>query len=410
MREEIERIAESDTFRNAESLRRLLRYLGDVAIQGAGRDVKEYTVGVEALGRPKDYDPRTDSSVRVLAGKLRQKIEEYYRNESRESTVRVEFPKGHFELKFVDSTNGLREDQGVPVRSRWRLAAVIFAALVMVAAAAWLIGKNQGGLQPATRAGAVWLPEQEAFWRPFLDRRLPLLVVIGDPIFLRFHSMYFRDPDVNNMAEAKSKLPLDEMQRVLKSPTPPTETHRFLPLGESVAAFQLATLLAPHRPDLQLKRSTAFAWEDVRSNHLIFLGPRKFNPQLRDLPVEQDFVVENRAIWNRRPQLGEQESYQKPSAPELDEIPEEYSLITRVGGIPGWGELLVLASTSTEGTWAAAEYLRTRGYLRELSGRIKLPDGSLPDAYQAVIKTKFKSQVPIQSHYVTHHVLKPARP
>ena len=59
---------------------------------------------------------------------------------------------------------------------------------------------------------------------PFLDRRLPLLVVIGDPVFLRFHSMYFRDPDVNDMEEAKRKLPLDDIQRVLKSPTPPTET------------------------------------------------------------------------------------------------------------------------------------------------------------------------------------------
>jgi hypothetical protein len=344
-REEIERIAESNTFRNAESLRRLLRYLGHASLQGSGRDIKEYTVGVEALGRPNDYDPRTDSSVRVQAGKLRQKIDEYYRQEGRESPLRVEFPKGHFELRFVETGTGASD--AVAAQPRWRLAAIILAGLLVLSVALLLIGRNPETPAAPARSLAVWQPEQEAFWRPFLDRRLPLLVVIGDPVFLRFHSMYLRDPDVNDIEEAKSKLPLDAIQRVLKSPTPPTETHRFLPLGEAVAAFELATLLAPHRSDLQLKRSTAFAWEDVRTSHLIFLGPRKFNPQLRDLPVEQDFVVENRAIWNRRPQPGEQESYQKPSAPELDDIPEEYSLITRVGGVPGWGELLVLASTST---------------------------------------------------------------
>jgi hypothetical protein len=39
---------------------------------GEAADLKGYTVGVEAFAKPPGYDPKTDSSVRVQAGKLRR--------------------------------------------------------------------------------------------------------------------------------------------------------------------------------------------------------------------------------------------------------------------------------------------------------------------------------------------------
>jgi hypothetical protein len=42
-----------------------------------GDPLKEYTIGVEALGKPTDYDPRLDPTVRVDISKLRAKLREY---------------------------------------------------------------------------------------------------------------------------------------------------------------------------------------------------------------------------------------------------------------------------------------------------------------------------------------------
>ena len=92
---QLQRILESRAFHPSEVLRRLLEYLGRKELQGEAEDLKEYTVGIEAFGKPDTYDPKTDSSVRVQAGKLRQKLDEYYRTEGLADPLIVELPKGH---------------------------------------------------------------------------------------------------------------------------------------------------------------------------------------------------------------------------------------------------------------------------------------------------------------------------
>src|ERR1017187_5871161 len=97
---QLQRILESRAFHPSEVLRRLLEYLGRKELQGEAEDLKEYTVGIEAFGKPDTYDPKTDSSVRVQAGKLRQKLAEYYRTDGLADPLIVELPKGHFRLAF----------------------------------------------------------------------------------------------------------------------------------------------------------------------------------------------------------------------------------------------------------------------------------------------------------------------
>lgn len=163
-------------------------------------------------------------------------------------------------------------------------------------------------------------------------------------------------------------------------------------------------MLGPTK-ELVLKRSTILAREEVRTSNLIFLGPAKSNRQLPDLPIEQDFVIEQGAIRNLRPRNGEASIYQKPSAPDVEDIPDDYALITRMRGVAGWGDVVVLASTSTEDTWAAAEFVTNPALLGAMIERIKQPNGAAPDNFQAVIRSRFKSQVPIQMEFVTHHAV-----
>jgi hypothetical protein len=65
---------ESELFRASEPQRRLLKYLTDKSLAGDADQLKECTNGVECLGTAESYDPRHDSSVRLQASKLRQKI------------------------------------------------------------------------------------------------------------------------------------------------------------------------------------------------------------------------------------------------------------------------------------------------------------------------------------------------
>lgn len=403
--EELQRVLASDSFRSAEALRRLLSYLAEAHLSGTDRQLKEYTIGRDVMGKPDNYDPRVDASVRVQVGKLRQRLERYYSTEAPGSPYLLTLPKGHFSLAFDEvAPPPLDEPASLPIAAPssggWKWIALGLAVLVLllggILVALWRNGRVVAPLAVAAPG------EFHEFWQPFVDSRKPAIVVLGSPMFVRFNTHYFRSPWANEWKDAEKEVPLAELTALLKSPTPPTPTYRWTPFGEAAAAFRLAVVLGPLK-DLVLKRSTVLAWEDVRSSNLIFLGPAKFNRQLPDLPIDQDFVIEQGAIRNLKPRPGEAARYQKPSAPDVEDIPEDYAVITRVRGVTGWGEVLVLASTSTEGTWAAAEYLTTPAALEDMMKRLRAATGSVPDNYQVVIKSRFKSQVPIHTGYVTHH-------
>jgi serine/threonine-protein kinase len=96
----LERVLSSTSFRQAERSAELLRYLVGRSLNDAGDRVKEYTIGVEALGRGTDFDPRTDPIVRAEASRLRGRLERYYAAEGQSDVVVIELPKGTYVPRF----------------------------------------------------------------------------------------------------------------------------------------------------------------------------------------------------------------------------------------------------------------------------------------------------------------------
>jgi serine/threonine-protein kinase len=94
--EQLQRILASPTFAQADRLRHLLSYLVTNAADG-GAPIKETVVALEVFGRD-SHDPKTDSIVRVTAGKLRSKLEEYYSGPGLTDPVRMVLPKGSYSL------------------------------------------------------------------------------------------------------------------------------------------------------------------------------------------------------------------------------------------------------------------------------------------------------------------------
>jgi len=97
---QLERVLASTQFRQAERSAGLLRFLVERSMNGADDRVKEYTVGVEFLGRGNDFDPRTDPIVRAEASRLRARLERYYASEGQPDEVTIELPKGSYVPQF----------------------------------------------------------------------------------------------------------------------------------------------------------------------------------------------------------------------------------------------------------------------------------------------------------------------
>jgi hypothetical protein len=392
---QLQRILESHAFHPSEVLRRLLEYLGRKELQGEAEDLKEYTVGIEAFAKPAAYDPKTDSSVRVQAGKLRQKLAEYYRTEGLTDPLIVELPKGHFRLAFRDrSPDVVPLVVAKPSRVPWMIAiAAVAVALIL----AWQLRQAR---TPASRYNS---PELRELWRPFLEDARPAVVSLGAPLFAKVEGDFFRDPIMNVWDKARDSAGVKELEKALGGKA--VEAYPYTGIGEASAAFELARLFLSTNKDLNLVVSNGLTWEDIGRNNVIFVGPPKYNLQTRDLPVQMDFVVEHSRVVNQRPRSGEPRTYNETWSPDRSTLIEGHALISRLPGLHGTGYIMMLASTSTEGTRAAVEYVTRTDYAARLVRSLRGKDGMLPKYFQAVVRAQFKSQVPIQVEQVTVHVL-----
>jgi TolB-like protein/Flp pilus assembly protein TadD len=92
----LERVIASAPFRHSDAQTKLLRYTVEAALSQPPVALKEYTVAVEALGRPASFDPRRDSIVRVLARKLREALARYYAHEGLQDAIRFEYSRGSY--------------------------------------------------------------------------------------------------------------------------------------------------------------------------------------------------------------------------------------------------------------------------------------------------------------------------
>ncbi len=124
---------------------RFLTYIVEETLAGNSDGIKEYAIAIEVFERRPDYDPRTDSTVRTEAGKLRARLDRYYRTEGQGDTLVISIPKG----KYVPVFNGKTQrdetaaaPSGIPhAWSIWISTAAALAILVAVPAL-WLSGSR----------------------------------------------------------------------------------------------------------------------------------------------------------------------------------------------------------------------------------------------------------------------------
>ena len=107
IREQLERILASLQFAASEGARRLLRFVVEETLAGRADRLKEYTLATEVFGRDESFDPKLNPTVRVEAGRLRQRLEHYYLTLGRDDPVLIELPRGGYVPRFEGSSDVL---------------------------------------------------------------------------------------------------------------------------------------------------------------------------------------------------------------------------------------------------------------------------------------------------------------
>src|SRR5436190_1658988 len=111
VRKELSQILSSDKFRNAQVLSMFLQFVIEETLAGRINEIKEYTIGIRALGRPPDFNPQVDAVVRIHAGRLRRMLHEYYEGEGSTDPVLIEMPKGGYVPLFKHRNGNGTDDR-----------------------------------------------------------------------------------------------------------------------------------------------------------------------------------------------------------------------------------------------------------------------------------------------------------
>ncbi len=96
-----QRILNYSVFKNSPILTRFLRFIVSETVVEKVPYIKEYSIAVNVLNRPKNFNPHDDAVVRIHAGRLRRALGEYYLSEGKNDPLIIDVPKGGYVPKFL---------------------------------------------------------------------------------------------------------------------------------------------------------------------------------------------------------------------------------------------------------------------------------------------------------------------
>jgi hypothetical protein len=99
--QELQAVLQSEIFKKAPNLLHFLEYVAEQHFAGKADQIKEYSIAVQALHRPEQFDPQSDTIVRVTAHALRKKLENYYATEGAGHQIQIQLPAGKYLLQFI---------------------------------------------------------------------------------------------------------------------------------------------------------------------------------------------------------------------------------------------------------------------------------------------------------------------
>ena len=399
-RGQIEKLLGSHALHGSESLCKLLRYLADHALDHPGASPKEYQIATEVFGRPSNFDPHLDSTVRVQAGRLRGKLAEYYATEGAEDSILVDFPRGTYALAFHERPAGAGRNhgsaphesslEGSQTRRTW-LAAVILLCAVLAAVVAVATDRflNRRTAEARLDTESTEVPTVlRVFWKGFLTAPQEPWVIFSNAAFVGRPYVGMR---YYNRSKDSGAVILDHYTGV----------------GEVLAVHALDNVFQKLHQQIRVKRGSLFSLDDAKNNDLIFIGSPSENLTLLELPNTQQFVFKQiisgqrmgtMEIINSHPESGEPKEF-FPTLPDQT-LTEDYSIIALKRGLNPTHSVLILAGATTIGTQAAVEYVCQQNSLEELLLRLSVSNSGELKPFEAVIRVKVTRGVPVGSELV----------
>lgn len=106
VRDALDRATAAPPLSRSRRQTQFLRYIVDETLAGRAAKISGYAIAVDVFGKPTSFDAAGDTIVRVEAGRLRQRLAEYYREAGVDDPVVIALPKGSYVPEFRSRRDG----------------------------------------------------------------------------------------------------------------------------------------------------------------------------------------------------------------------------------------------------------------------------------------------------------------
>jgi hypothetical protein len=390
---ELESILRSPFFRTSNRCKQFLSYVVQHTLEGNPEPLKERMIGAKLFQRPAGYATGDDPVVRVQAGEVRRRLEQYHHAATHPSPVRIELPVGSYAPTFQWATPDAVTPEEAPhvaapsiAKTGWRRGRVVTACILVVLCVALL-------------AASIFLPRKSTlkqFWSPVLSTPEPVLICLAKPRVYRpsaeLYQRYAKDP-----GEFAT-----EWQR-LTQPPPLLPTSKLtwgdmaeysdygVAAGDVYAALRMSAALTRMSKESQIRIGTSYSFADLRSSPAIVVGAfnNRWTMQMTS-NLHFAFVEENGKQMIR--EQGPTGVTWSTRFGTHGEVVEDYAVVTRLLNSKTGKFVVATAGIMADGTQAAAEFVSSSDYLDQAL-RTSKPDWTSKNL-QFVVQTTVTDSVP----------------
>jgi hypothetical protein len=193
--QQLEHLLASPLFNSSKRYGQFLRFVVARVLDGQGSQLKERVLGIEIFERQADYDTNTDPIVRVTAGEIRKRLDQYYQDPKHSQEIRLFLSSGSYAPHFswpghpngfpdratAAPTNGLAVLKTEPLAALANpadLKSARFSARAIILLISSVLILALLGAWAALRQPRPTLVQQ--LWQPFVTSAEPTLFCLAD--------------------------------------------------------------------------------------------------------------------------------------------------------------------------------------------------------------------------------------
>lgn len=406
--EALARLLRSHTLKSRARLREFLEFVGRLALEGHGAEIKEQAIGVAVFGRPQDYNVQEDTIVRVTARQLRQKIEEYYASEGANDPWMIEIPKGSY-VPFCCQRDDRRFGAApglaaaIPASPFWRNREALgwgcAALLACLCVFLWLRAPSHGAVpEQPTLLGLVLSPAGER-----------VTVVSGDGVVQVFKDLTGDAPTVADY-ETRGYLESKALQKVIGEANPVWKNLRDRHLMATGSLHVLVRLVqAVPSARITVRHPREIAIRDLMDGNAILLSGPFANPWVQLFEEKLNFRIDQDRqasvfIRNVSPTEGELAEY-RPNRGGGKRT--TFARLAYMPNLSGNGKVLLIGGPSSALMELMSSAVSEPAFLKDLAATLGADEATELPFCEILMEVEEMADVLIQSRIVAIRKVEP---